>query len=188
LIYDLKINKAFSLNETCAMVWAECDGEKSIAEIASTLSRRTKGLVNEEVVWLALETLQKQDLLTSKDQVQANFNGLSRRQIIKRVGLASMIAFPAIASVTAPTALMAQSGLRPLFAACSTDSQCASGNCFASFNLGLACCAMTTTTFGFIAPNSYCGVSCGFGCCSGNDSVFTTGNPCPVGQIRCMCI
>ncbi len=40
LIYDLEINKAFSLNETCAMVWRECDGEKPIAEIASILNRR----------------------------------------------------------------------------------------------------------------------------------------------------
>ena len=109
LIYDLKINKAFSLNETCSMVWAECDGEKSIAEMASILSRRTNGLVNEEVVWLALETLQKENLLTNKDVVQPNFNGMSRRQIIRKVGFASLVAIPIITSLVAPTAINAQS-------------------------------------------------------------------------------
>ena len=109
MIYDLKINKAFSLNETCAMVWAECDGEKSIAEIASILSRRTKGLVNEEVVWLALETLQRENLLTNKDGVQSNFSGLNRRQVIRKVGFATMVVIPAIISLVAPTALNAAS-------------------------------------------------------------------------------
>jgi hypothetical protein len=109
LIYDLKINKAFSLNETCAMVWAECDGEKSIAEIASILSQQTKGLVNEEVVWLALETLQKENLLANSDEISAKFNGMSRREVIRKIGFASMVAIPVITSLIAPTAANAQS-------------------------------------------------------------------------------
>ena len=110
LIYDLAINKAFSLNETCAMVWAECDGEQGIPEIASILSRRTKGLVNEEVVWLALDTLQKENLLTDNDSRLATFNGMNRRQLIRKVGYASMVVITLITSLIAPTAANAASG------------------------------------------------------------------------------
>ena len=33
LIYDLKLNKAYCLNETSALIWRLCDGTKSVAEI-----------------------------------------------------------------------------------------------------------------------------------------------------------
>ena len=39
LIYDLKENKAYCLNETSAMVWRLCDGKRSAVEIAEEISR-----------------------------------------------------------------------------------------------------------------------------------------------------
>lgn len=39
LIYDLRINKAFNLNETSTLVWQLCDGHKSISEIADDLTK-----------------------------------------------------------------------------------------------------------------------------------------------------
>ncbi len=145
LIYDLKTNKAFSLNETCAMVWRECDGENSIAEIASILSLRSEGLVNEEVVWLALETLQKENLLADSDGISLKFNGMSRREVIRKVGFATMVTIPVITSLIAPTAANAQSGnaLLGLNSSCSADNQCTSGFCVNPFGLGNRRCCVT---------------------------------------------
>jgi hypothetical protein len=192
LIYDLQINKAFSLNETCAMVWAECDGEKSIAEIASTLSQRTKGLVNDEVVWLALETLQKENLLANSAEISSKFNGLSRREVIRKVGFASMIALPVIASVVAPTALMAQSDLLPLLAVCTTNANCDSGNCrnHSSSPVGMFCCVPTAT---FASINTtFCAPVCATtatSCCSGTAVDIGVNIPiCGATRRQCMCI
>ncbi|MEK7725091.1 MAG: PqqD family protein, partial [Acidobacteriota bacterium] len=57
MIYDLKINKAFCLNETSAFVWTVCDGKNSVAEITQQLSRKLKISVNEDYIWLTLNEL-----------------------------------------------------------------------------------------------------------------------------------
>lgn len=143
LIYDLKINKAFSLNETCAMVWRVCDGVKDIDEIAQKLSFKTKELVNKEVVWLALESLKKENLLVDEIEIPKLFNGLNRREVIRKVGFATMVAIPVITSLIAPTAANAQSGsgLLALNSLCSTNNQCASGFCtLLAFTSTRRCC------------------------------------------------
>jgi hypothetical protein len=157
LIYDLKINKAFSLNETCAMVWAECDGEKSIAEIASILSQRTKGLVNEEVVWLALETLQKENLLANKDDISAKFNGLSRREVIRKVGFASMVAIPVITFLVAPT--VADAASSPCRGAGFLFPSSGPGDC----SLGAASCIPRCQATSGICCNGFTATACSSG-------------------------
>ena len=110
LIYDLKENKALCLNETSALVWQLCDGQKSTAEISRIMSEKLKSPVTEDFVWLALERLKKENLLANGESIESNFAGLSRRQVIKKVGFASMIALPLISAIIAPTAANAQSG------------------------------------------------------------------------------
>ena len=63
LIYDLKTNKAFNLNETSASIWQLSNGEYTISEITDQLSQKLKALVSEELVLLALDQLQKDRLL-----------------------------------------------------------------------------------------------------------------------------
>lgn len=109
LIYDLKINKAYCLNETSAAIWTLCDGRNSISDISRKLSNRLKQPVTDDLVYLALDQLKTDDLLSKSDELEIKFNGLSRREAIRKVGLASMIALPIIASLVAPTAAMAQS-------------------------------------------------------------------------------
>src|SRR3712207_613829 len=77
LIYDLKIDKAFCLNETSAMVWLECDGTKSVAEISSAVSRKLNSPVNEAFVWLALDQLKKENLIDNPEEIVSGFEGLS---------------------------------------------------------------------------------------------------------------
>jgi hypothetical protein len=110
LIYDLKINKAYCLNETSALVWQLSDGTNHVSEIRHILTKKLKMPVSEELVWLALDQLKKDNLLENGDALEINFSGLNRRQIIKKVGLASLVTLPVISSLFAPTATMAASG------------------------------------------------------------------------------
>lgn len=109
LIYDLKINKAFCLNETSALVWNACDGNRSVAQISSSLGKQTSQPFSEDLVWLALDQFKKDNLLENAEQIISDFNGLSRREVIKKVGFASLTALPVISSLIAPTAAAAQS-------------------------------------------------------------------------------
>lgn len=129
LVYDLQTNKAFCLNETCGLVFQLCDGTKTIADISSSIARKLNQPINDELIWLALDGLKKENLLENSEHFEIDFNGLNRRQIIRKVGFASMIALPIVSSVIAPSAAMAQSGALPLLAACSTNPDCASGIC-----------------------------------------------------------
>lgn len=105
LIYDLSTDKAFCLNKTSAFVWKTSDGTKDISVIASLMEKEFDSPVNEDLIWLALDQLAKDDLLDVKPE--NNFNNLSRREVIRRVGLASVIALPIVASLVAPTAALA---------------------------------------------------------------------------------
>jgi hypothetical protein len=109
LIYDLKSNKAFCLNETSALVWQACDGTKSVPEISQTIGKKLNEPANEDLVWLALDQLKKENLLENGEDVTPNFGGMSRREVIRKVGIGTMIALPLISSLVAPTAMMALS-------------------------------------------------------------------------------
>jgi hypothetical protein len=173
LIYDLQINKAFCLNQTSAMVWQLCDGKNSVADIAELLSRKLKMDVSQEFVWLALDGLKKDNLLEKSNEFEINFSGLTRREVVKKVGLASLVTLPVIASVIAPSALMAQSGggTFPLFSPCTSNTQCASGNCRFLTTGGQVCCNSSISTafssnqfVGCVATND-CNTQA-FNCCS----------------------
>lgn len=111
LIYDLNINKAFCLNETSKIIWELSDGTRSISAIAANLQSKLKQNINEEFVLLALKLMRKDDLLETDFSFSTAFNSLSRRQMVKKVGLATMAALPLVISVTAPKAAQAASDL-----------------------------------------------------------------------------
>ena len=108
LIYDLIRNKALCLNQTSAMIWQECDGTKSVTEISQLLSRKLKSNVSEDIIWLALNQFKTDNLLTNND-LTTPLVGLNRREIVKRIGFASMVALPIISTLVAPHAINAQS-------------------------------------------------------------------------------
>jgi len=146
LIYDLKTNKAFCLNEAAAGVWQQCDGQRSLAEIANALSAKYKDSVPEEFVYLALERFGKNDLLEVPLETAGKFEAMERRAMIKKIGLTTAIALPVISSIVAPTALQAAS-LIGLGGVCSTSPQCANGNCVPDgiFGATPACCVPGAT-------------------------------------------
>ena len=110
LVYDLKTNKAICLNQISAMIWQLCDGQNSISEISRLSSEQMKTPVTEDLVWLTLEGLKRQALLDKNAEFEIESGGLSRRLMIKKVGLATTAALPFITSLTAPKAAAAQSG------------------------------------------------------------------------------
>jgi hypothetical protein len=108
LIYDLSTNKAFCLNETSSLVWEACDGSKSVSEISRLVSRKLNAPANEDLIWLALDQLKKEKLIANSEEVVSHFEGMPRREVIKKVGLASVIALPIVGSLVAPKSAMAQ--------------------------------------------------------------------------------
>ncbi len=102
LVYDLSTDKAFCLNKTSAFVWKSCDGTKDVTAITQLMEKEFKSPIDEDLVWLALDQLGKDRLLDVKPENK--FSGYSRREVIRRVGLASVIALPIIASLAAPVA------------------------------------------------------------------------------------
>lgn len=99
LVYDMVSNEAHCLNETAAFVWNQCNGEASIGEIAKLAEKRFGGLVDEEFVGFALAQLNDRKLLSS-----TGLSGqprLSRRETIRKIGLASAVAVPMILSIVA---------------------------------------------------------------------------------------
>ena len=127
LIYDLKRDKAHCLNETAALVWKNCDGHKTVDQLRELMEENAGSQVPEEMVWLALDQLETFKLLDEAALKPAQFAGMSRRDMVRRVGFAA-IALPVILSIVAPTAQAQASGLPPN-SCCNSPGQCASGNC-----------------------------------------------------------
>jgi hypothetical protein len=135
LVYDLKTDQAHCLNKTAALVWKHCDGEKSIAEISTYLTAERKTAVDESMVRLALSELEKFELLEKGSNPATIFGGVSRRQVIRTLGVAA-VALPVIISIASPSAVEAASCNtptgRPGGCPCTLNSQCTSNNCLGS--------------------------------------------------------
>lgn len=107
LIYDLIDNKAFCLNEASAIIWQLCDGTKTVSEISQTAGKKLNSKISEDFVWLALDQFKKDKLIAT--EYESVFQGMSRREVIRKVGFASMVALPIVASMIAPTSANAAS-------------------------------------------------------------------------------
>src|SRR4029078_1831258 len=63
VIYDVARSKAHRLNQTTALIWRHCDGSMSVPELAQLVSREFGIPASEDVVWLALDQLDRAKLL-----------------------------------------------------------------------------------------------------------------------------
>lgn len=171
LVYDLKINKAYCLNETSALVWRECDGTRGANEISRRVSSRMGAAVSEDIVWLALNQLKTDNLLDESGSFTTPLDGMNRREIVRRIGFASMVALPVISSLVAPRAAWAQSVNN-----CGPIGNCTAGSTLCictppvqpgSNNNPDGCRCLTN---GDCVGNCSCGNPC------------TAGPPCPTGE------
>ena len=122
LVYDLDSNKAHCLNQSAALVWKSCDGTNTAQDIVRQFESTGGGKVTEDFVWLAIDQLNENGLL--QNDVAPRFHGQSRRQVLKTIGLASMVALPVIASLVAPS-----NALGAVSCTCTRFDQCANRAC-----------------------------------------------------------
>jgi hypothetical protein len=120
------------------------------------MSKELKTLVSEDLVRLALKELERQNLLDNKEESTYQVAGLSRRELLKKVRLSSIVMLPIITSIVAPTAAMAATCI-PFF------SPCAPG--------GTACCP------GSLCAQTQTGIVCGCQCRNNGDCLTQTGCP-----------
>ena len=154
LVYDMETNKAHCLNQTAAFVWESCNGQNSVADITRLFGNHSGSPVQEDLVWLALDQLNEKNLLDS--EINVNFNNQSRRDVIKKIGLATVIALPLVSSLIAPVAASAVTG------ACATPS------CTCTLIAG-ACatpggCSCSSPAMGMGTGTSNCPANCAGGC------------------------
>ena len=128
LVYDQERFKAHCLNHTAALVWKHCDGNKTTSEIAQALGHEAGSPVDEELVWLALSQLGKSRLLTEQAMMPEGRAGISRREVIRRVGIAAAVALPVVTSIVAPQAAQAIN-CKTSGQMCTTGPQCCSTVC-----------------------------------------------------------
>jgi len=129
LVYDLDRKKAHCLNQTAALIWNRCDGKTSVTELTQILKDISQEPVDDEVIWLALDQLGKSHLLAERIARPDETPRLSRRQLMRRVGLA--VSLPLVVSILAPTA--------------SASLSCVGRNCIGNPGVcGLCTCNGTT--------------------------------------------
>src|SRR5712692_3629145 len=102
LVYDLARKKAHCLNQAAALIWDHCDGKTGVAEMAGILRESLNAPADEELVWFGLREIGRNHLLEKQVMPPGIKFKVSRRELIRRIGLA--ISVPLVVSVLAPKA------------------------------------------------------------------------------------
>jgi len=95
----------------------------------SALSRDLETPVDEKLIWYAADQFSKDNLLEKEIEPPAFIiAGMNRRQMVRTLGLAAIVAVPLVTSIVAPTPVQAATCLPP-GQACTTSAQCCNGLC-----------------------------------------------------------
>ncbi len=146
VVYDLISNRVVCLNRTSSVIWKYCTGARTSQEVALAATAALGSDVSVDVVHFALQQLGNEALL--EDELpKMHFAGMSRREVIRRIGLTTAIAIPLVSSVTAPEAIHAQSACIPVSGGCTCTTPssmrlgqpCASGVAMACANPACIC-------------------------------------------------
>ena len=111
IIYDLRRNRAHSLNRTAALVWRHCDGRTGVRTLARLLAKELKVPPSEAMVWMALNRLAKARLLDVSPTPPGPSATYSRRAVMRTLGAVGRVALilPVVHSILTPLAVQAQS-------------------------------------------------------------------------------
>lgn len=126
LVFDRMNETAHALNGPAAFVWQNADGTKSVEEIASEMTLAFDAKADAQVVWYALEQLRKRELLETPVSAPAEWQGMTRRQFLKRAA-AGAVLLAVVTSIVAPTPAHAQSGCVQQGGGCADSGQCCPG-------------------------------------------------------------
>lgn len=136
LVYDLTTHKAHCLNETSSFIWDRCNGELSVDKILKVFEDRFGQPVERELIELALTLLYERHLLTNDFNTAVQVP--NRRELIKQIGLASVVAIPVVATLLAPQSAFAIAGN----CTCASPAQCRQSACPSTTNCNpLGLCA-----------------------------------------------
>lgn len=100
LVYDERSHRAWCLNRSSACIWRLCDGSNTLSTIAARASAELGSTVTEDLVLLTLAELRDQDLLQPESFIFVP-DGLTRRELMGRVGLTAATLLPVIATLVA---------------------------------------------------------------------------------------
>ncbi|MEZ5346690.1 MAG: hypothetical protein R2681_14150 [Pyrinomonadaceae bacterium] len=141
LIYDLAANKAFCLNHPAAVIWETCDGSRSVADLKKIAETNLKTILTSEFVYFALNQLSENGLIDDFSELKEHFKAVSRREMVRRVGLTSAVGVPLVASIVAPRSVNAQSDVcTAVIDGCQCNPGFMSGDdCTGSTQAGMAC-------------------------------------------------
>jgi hypothetical protein len=146
VLYDSKQHRGHCLNRPAAIVWRHLDGQTSIAELVRRLRDELDGPADEAMVWVALEELDRAELLEERLHRPAA-GRVSRRQVLRRLGIAAgggAVVLPAISSILAPPAHAQVSAV-----ACGPPDNCQTFTCPG----GCACVPTTEGAVVCIVPS-----------------------------------
>src|SRR5207253_7336885 len=116
---------------TAASVWRHCDGLTTVAQIKTKLEAELAAPVDEKLVWFALDQLGRDHLLEECVTPPPPMAGLTRREIMRALGVAAVVAVPLITSIVAPTPVQASTCL-PSGHPCSASADCCSKACLST--------------------------------------------------------
>lgn len=133
VIYDEQRNHIHRLNQTAALVWRHCDGQRTANDLAVAVQAELGSPVTEEMVWLALDRLEKEHLLQDPLVRPVRTVQITRRQMLRKAALVggATLLLPVVQSMVAPTPAMA------LSIGCATRGQSTGGG-------RIPCCAGLT--------------------------------------------
>ena len=88
ILYDKSNNNVHSLSKIAAAVWENCDGTKSLDDLEHIVEAKFGAPIDRNVVLLALEQLEKADLMEAGSVVVPDAGLTSRREAVGKIALA----------------------------------------------------------------------------------------------------
>jgi len=130
LIYDVEQHQAHCLNLYAAKIWDLCDGSHTVSDLSAMLrlDEDVSKDQREQMVWIALDQLERANLLDKPVSKPEMVMAMSRRQLMKTAGIAALIALPIVNTLISPTSAEASTCLAS-GQGCTISSQCCSGLC-----------------------------------------------------------
>jgi hypothetical protein len=176
-VYDITREQAHALDRVTGLVWGYCDGETPVAQMAEKLESELGEPVTPDRVWQVIAQLAEKNLL--QEEAESKPNTMSRRDLMKKVGIAATAV--AITSIMVPATAA--------HAACVSNGTCGQ-SCSQPFGGSTgngSCNANEANLCDLSLPNA--DPSCPGTCCMDNASVTYTNSTCqpPDAVAPCCC-
>ena len=103
MIYDQTRNQAFCLNQKAAFVWKRCDGKTTISDMTAQMAESLGEPADEKIVQFALQSLSQDGLLEVHSFLPFVPVGMSRRELMQKIGVRAVIALPLVTALAVAT-------------------------------------------------------------------------------------